>query len=870
MKQPALWLAGAFAAGILLGTQAGAPPATWVGAALLAILLGLAFVRRRRIGTAWFLAFVAWLSLGALAAALESAAVPAHHVSHLLTQPWFDSSEPLRWRGQLRSDPVRLPWGFRCEIDLDEVEIAGRSVPVAGGLRLSHFFREGEAQQVPSLRAGHRVEALARARPPRNFLNPGAFDARAHLARQDIHLTASLRSPELLRTMGDASSILSHRLARVRGHFLSRVDTLFSAAPDRAAVLRAMLLGDYNFLDREVSEAFQKTAVYHVLVISGLHVAALAAFVWWAARRMRLSLPFTVVLILLVVGSFVAVVEDRPPVERAALMAAIVLVAQLMFRRVALLNTVAVAALGVLLFRPSSLVDPSFQLSFLAATVIAGAAVPLVDATSGPYRRALQHLSDVTRDAAHAPRAAQFRLDLRSTALWISLRLPARLAPRAASLVTAPCGVTMRLWEAFVVSLTIQIAMAPMMAHYFHRVSLSGPLANIPAAMLSGLIVPFGFLALVLDAVWDWFGAVFAAVAGLLTQLLLGSVEALSTWRWAAYRVPGLPDWLLAAFYVSLALFMLLPAPRRRWKALCAAFLLALALLSSTHPFAPRLTPGTLEVTVLDVGQGDAIFIAFPDGRTLLFDGGGSYGAGRVGGVRTGLDIGEQVVSQYLWERGIKRLDAIALSHAHLDHLEGLNAVLDNFRVQELWVGRAVQSPAYRALVDHARLRGTRVVNRTRGESFQWGGVTALVLWPEEQASAEQVSNNDSLVLRLEHGTQALLLPGDIEKPVESELVARGDPLSAAMLKVPHHGSRTSTVDEFLAAIAPRFVVVSVGETNPFGHPHSLVLERLNTPVIRLFRTDLDGAVTFLSDGHTLRAWSYAQNHSLHQQKPNW
>jgi competence protein ComEC len=858
MRLPALWLTVAFSAGILLGLAAGVIPGVWIAAALAAVAAGFAFTRRDWLLPAWIAALMAWTALGALAATLEREAVPVNHVSRLVASGRLDISEPLRWRGRLRSDPVVLPWGFRSEIDLDEVESAGQSIKLSGGMRLTYFRREGEDVSAPALRAGDRVEALARARAPRNFLTPGSFDSRAQLARQNIHLTASLRSLELLGKLDDAWPTLAHRFARVRGHLLARLGVLFRAAPDQAAVLRAMLLGDYNFLDRDVSQSFQSTSVYHVLVISGLHVAALAAFIWWLARRLRVSLPLTVIAIFVVLGFFVAIVEDRPPIERAALMACVVLLARLLFRRVEILNTLAVAALLVLLIRPSSLVDASFQLSFLAALIIGGVALPLVDATSAPFRKALAHLRDVTRDVAHAPRAIQFRLDLRSAADWLSSRLPARLAPYSASLLAGPCAAAFRLWEIFLISLAVQLGLLPLMAHFFHRVSVSGPLANMPATVLSALIVPFGFIALGLDALWTGLAEIAAHFTGWLVQALLVIIQTISAWPRTAYRVPGPPAWVLAAFYILLVLVALAATSRHRRSAMVLSIpLAALLLISATYPFAPRLTFGTLEASVLDVGQGDSIFVAFPDGRTLLIDGGGTYGATRMGGMRIGLDIGESVVSPYLWQRGIRRLDAIALSHAHTDHLDGLNAILDNFRVQELWIGRAVDSQPFRDLIAHARARGVRVVHRARGESFSWGGVTSLVLWPENHSEAASASNNDSLVLHLEYGRHAFLLPGDIEKPIEADLVLRGDPLAADVLKVPHHGSRTSATEPLLRAVRPGFAVVSVGETNSFGHPHRETLDRLRDAHIRALRTDQDGTVTFSCDGNVVRVATF-------------
>lgn len=863
MKMPALLLALAFSLGILLSGAAPMTPSQWLALAIAALLAGFVFLFRRRNPHALVHGLLAWVFLGALVASCERAAMPENHVARLVSSDALDTSEPLRWRGILRNDPLRLPWGYRYEIDLDEVEAAGRPRPVAGGLRVSYYLNPQAPEQVPDVRAGNRVEALVRARAPRNFGNPDAFDARAHLARQGFHLTGSLRSTELLQKLGEPAPTIGHRAARLRGRLLAQVDRMFGDAPQDAAILRAMLLGDLSFVDSELAEMFQKTAVYHVLVISGLHVAALAAFIVWCGRRLRLRRWQITLVTLAVLAVFVAVVEDKPPIVRAALMAVVVLLAVQLFRSVALLNTIAIAALLILVLRPSALADPSFQLSFLAAGMIGALGLPWIDRTSAAYRRALMHLGDVTRDAAHSPRAAQFRLDLRALAGWFAARLPSRLAHRATSLVTGPTSLALRVWEVIVISSAIQLGMLPVMALYFHRVSLAGPLANIPGAVLSALMIPVGYLALILGGVWSALGEFVGAGARLLVGALVASTEWFSRWTWGSYRVPGPPLWLTVAFFVALAL-LAAAAHRergRKWQLIFAAATAVLALLIATYPFAPEVEAGRLEVTVLDVGQGDAIFVAFPDGRTLLVDGGGSYGASRTGGFRTGLDVGEQVVSPYLWSRGLKRLDAVALTHAHQDHLDGLHAVLENFEVGELWVGRDVALPGFEALLAEAQRRGARVVHRHRGESFEWGGATGLVLWPEDTTKTAEASNDDSLVLRLDYRRNSFLLPGDIQQGVEREMVLRDDPLDVDFLKVPHHGSRTSTTGEFAAACTASAAAISVGEFNPFGHPHRELLERLNAPGLRLLRTDRDGAVTAVSDGTTLRVRTYANRY---------
>lgn len=868
MKLPALWIASAFAAGIALASRWPGEWRLWLILGCAAILAAAIAVWRRRVGAAWIIALAAWIALGGFASSVERASVPSDHVTRLLAAGKLDLSEPLRWRGTLRDDPLSLPWGRRYVINLEQVEIGGAYRPIRGGLRANLYDGPQAAGIPPGLHAGDRVEVLMKAGPPRDFLDPGAFDLRGYLARQKIDLTGSIRNGELLQLVDRPPPNLPERVARLRGDLLARLDALFPGQRERAAVLRAMLLGDRSFVDSQVVTAFQTTAAYHVLVVAGLHVGALTIFVFWFCRRLRFPILVTSLITMAVLAGYVGLVQDRPPILRAALMAALYLCVRPLFRRVDLLNTVALAALILLIWKPSELSDSSFELSFLAAGVIAALALPWIERATTPYRAGLRHLGDVTRDGAHPPKIAQFRIEMRAVTTYLGSRLPKRIASRAHAFTLGPARAGLRLFEIALLSLVIQWGMMPLLTGDFHRVSLAGPISNIPAVFLTGLIVPLGFLTLAASFLWMRAALLLAKVLSACTGALLASVEWFSRIPRVSYRIPGPPVWLLIVFFAALIALALaartavarrasraakrqMPPPIAAAEWAAAAALAGLTVLVATYPIAPRLDRGKLGVTVLDVGQGDSIFAEFPDGRTMLIDGGGLAGSDWIGGYRSGTDVGEGVVSPYLWSLGLKRIDVVALTHADHDHIDGLYTILQNFQVGQLWIGWDDPRPALARLLDQARVRGVPVRHVDEGEHFDFGNARADVLWPPAGGAGDS-PNNNCLVLRLSQGQSHFLLTGDIEQQAEQEMIADREPLASEFLKVPHHGSKTSSSAPFLASVQPRVAVVSVGASNPFGHPAPAVVERYDEDGVRLLRTDRDGAVTALADGNAL------------------
>jgi competence protein ComEC len=696
----------------------------------------------------------------------------------------------------------------------------------------------------PDLHYGQPIEVEARVRRIRNFQNPGEFDYEAFSARSDIYWTAAATGvSSVLVKPGRCGSRFFAAIFALRTEALRRIERLYSDNPYATAMMEATLIGESSHMERMWTDHFRRTGTYHMLVIDGLHITILAAFLLFLLRLCFLPEISALLITASSAWMYALVCGWNAPAIRAAGGFTLYVAARYFYRRGRLLNLLAAVALVYLIYDPSQLFEAGFQLSFLAVATIGLLAVPVLEATSTLYARGIVGITQPSRVPRLPPRAAQFRLELRLLAETASYYLP---LPRAwwERVLAVTARAFFYAYELAVISAAIQIGLALPMAIYFHRISLTGISANILVVPLLALVVPLGFLAIL--TMWH--------LPALTAGWLLHAGERIAEWHTHLepnWRVLAPPLWLALLF--TLALVLLAWALRRSVRNSLAAFAAVLALFALIfwHPFPPAIQRGELELTAIDVGQGDSLLVCFPDSKLMLIDGGGVLSFGPHPTSR--LDIGEDVVSPYLWSRSIRKIDVVALTHAHDDHAGGLPAIIENFHPSELWTGATPSSPAWSAVRDKARAGRVKIVALSSGRSFDFGGAHIDVISPPpDYVPAASPMNNDSLGLRITYRQRSLLLTGDMEKPMERRALIDGEPLRADILKVGHHGSNTSSIDPFLDAVSPVFALISDGFENSFRHPHPKVLERLGAHRAGIFRTDLDGLVTVRTDGRRI------------------
>jgi competence protein ComEC len=857
------------------------PSLVLVAMGLVAVACGVAALRAQRM--IWLPLAVLWCLVGTWCALMEQQPAPAPALASLSDGLLRTVEGTVIDAGAVRVEteqnlnedehaaaapvPAQQPTQ-RIDLRVSSLETVSDTEDaqssVTGGVRLTVRWPQDAASHAAAqgFQCGDRVRAVARLLQPETYHDPGVWSREDYLLDQGVTSTAtvSIERVERLGQSGSAGTLLACRVSGLQHATAARLMALPAAmhripAPLRltqedAVMLAAMVAGDRTYLTHSLRAGFERTGSFHMLVVSGFHLAIVAGFIFWIARRLRLPrVPATFVTI---AASFAYALFTgfATPVQRSLWMVTLYLLGRLVYRERSAMNTIGFASLCLLVASPRSLFDSSLQMTLLAVVAIAGVAAPLLQATVHPYLNATRDLRLSAIDAKLSPRMAQFRELLRMAATSLQETGHGRIAWR---IFPWTVRFFLRIIELLVVSCIVELAMTLPMAIYFHRITIFALPVNLFILPLLTILMPAALVTLVLLVTWPSAAVIPAMIVAVILHLGVGLVHLFGSLAFGDFRIPTPLLWQSAAFCALLAAAILLAhlsvASGSRWQRRLAWAALLLAAIAAVAPRPIEHPRNALLVEAIDVGQGDSLLLITPDGKTVLVDGGGFGGGPRQAPQE--FDIGEEVVSPALWARGIRHLDAVALSHAHSDHMGGLPAVLRNFHPDELWVGNNPPGDAYGALLNEAAGLHIRVRTLRGGDAFSFGSTQVGVLAPlPNYQPGDTPANNDSLVLHVAYGTTSVLLEGDAEAPVEDGMLAEQG-IESTLLKVGHHGSITSSRPEFMARVAPQWAVISCGLRNRYGHPRQEILSELQSAHVRTFRTDIDGASCFLLDGKT-------------------
>jgi competence protein ComEC len=905
-QQPLIYLAAAFILGELAAARA--PMAkfqSWFSAALALFVLALILllVRRFQWRREALLTLILWANCfvcGGLLWSLKEAGVAAHRIKSLFAQKVIDADEPVEIWGVINAAPELAPDRIYLDVALEKMATFGQEQPASGVVRLVvPFAEEQDRADYDALRLayGTRMRALTNLRKTPGFRNPGAPDFDEMLEYRGYDANGLIKSALLIERLDDgARNRLLNVLYAMRANAIAVI--LRSFTQPTSGILAAALFGNQYFLSRDTAESFRIGGTFHLLVISGLHVAMIAFVVSWLTTKLFRSRWLRCALLTALLWAYALMIGAQPAITRATVMLTFVLIGQLIFRATPGANMLAAAALVLLAWQPRDLFNPAFQLSFLTVLLIVAVIVPLLErlkklgewqpSALTPYPPRVWkwvrwcaevlhwHEAEFQEEISQAP--IRYRLEKARLAKWLS-------ATRARR-----CWQQSLRWTVTTILATtvVQIGLLPMMIAHFHRVSFVSPLMNaLQGALMFGLMI-VGAAYLLLYAL---VGSVMMKVAWVVNGigwLTAHVADWLLVWRKANFRVPDYGANAAGIYAAYFVLVLVLIVALSLWNpfafhrrdaqrirrgfvsvtlSLCAMALIALIVALIWHPREHEFARGRLSLTFLDVGQGDAMLLAFPNGKLLLLDSGGriptdlALTEGEDVFVEDRISIGEAAVSPYLWQRGIKRLDFIAASHGHSDHTQGFEDIGKSFAIGAALTGVLPSNdPQFEAFRQAAVVANAPLQSLARGDSLDIDGVKIEVLAPFRDAlNAPQAANNQSLVLRLRFGQRVFLLTGDLEKEVEARLVAENEDLKTDVLKVAHHGSRSSSTAAFLQRAQPTYAVISVAHPSPFEHPHPEPLAGLQQSGARVLQTSQCGAITISTDGSDLQVQTFVK-----------
>lgn len=759
--------------------------------------------------------------------------------------PFFNRPDTL-FLAEVKSPPDLYPDNeTRLSLRLLQVFTEGKKQTLEGGVLLT--LRETQSTWFQ----GDRVLLRLTLKHFHNFNNPGGYDYERAQAEKGLYARAHLPDDRLLIRLAPESRFFCtvlfekalRRLDAFRQKSLTRLQThLDDRYPQRIktylernslpwlripqelgtdAFYAAMLLGYRHQMSPLWKEHLNRAGVSHLLAISGLHLGLVSVAVFWVMRSLiRFLIPgvlrrisdqyLALFVVLFAVASYALISGLALPTWRAGFMLFLCSVALWVYRAPDASSVLAAAALGILLIEPNSLWSASFQLSFAAIFGIFYVY---------PYFRKFE------------------------------LLIPSRF--------THPLFKILRPFEhAFWISLSVNIVVLPLTAYHFHGFSLAGLMANAVLVPVIGFtVLPPGLLSLALFPISEHLALPILLLGGWILHLCQYSILWFSRFSWSFVWVGIVPLTRLAGFYGGLIVLLHSWQWRRKALALLVLAILAWGFGALTNSVEAHAPAGTLQVNVVDVGQGSAALIRFPTGETMLVDGGGFFD--------DSFDVGHYVLAPFLWHSGIRELDYVVLSHDHPDHRNGLRFILASFKVGQFWENTIKEetSDNCTSLGSIATFRNIPVLPHSEvlGD-HAIGSCQVRVLHPSRfylEEKWDRVDLNDvSLVIQIDYKNTHVILPGDIERPVEHFLFGDISLPGKVLLIAPHHGSRSAGSDFLLDHIHPQSVVFSCGYENRFGFPSPEVLKRCAQRKIPIYRTDLQGAIQAVSDGNQWKIYT--------------
>lgn len=630
--------------------------------------------------------------------------------------------------------------------------------------------------------------------------NEGGFDYKQYLKSKNIYGIVAVDKKDIETINKNNVGVIDLLANKVRNSMKRKIEQ--NLPNETNELLSGMLIGEKSNLQKEIQEDFRDSSLSHVLAISGMHVSYVMIGITFVINKLKFSKKMSKIVTILILLFFIILTGKTASVTRACFMSSYIILASLLHKKAHVLGSISISLLIILIINPYFILDIGLQLSY-GGTIGIVLIYPILkkykkkkEDKTGRIKKVLYKIKD-------------------------------------------------KIIDTILITISANLVIFPIVLFHYNIMSFTFIISNLLISPIIGIIIILGFLSVFSSYIVSPISKVMFFFLQILLSVLAQIAHFCAGLPLSKVYFPTPKIYVIIIYYLFLIYIILVKnkiiTGKKIGKKVFIIFTIIVIILNLILNFIPK----TFTISFIDVGQGDSMLISTPKGKNIIVDGGGSRD-------ETTFNIGKQTLIPYLLNKGITKLDYIIISHFDSDHVGGILSVLEELKAEKVIICEQEENENYKRFKEIVKNKKIKVYVVKKGDNLKIEeNIWLNILWPKDERIKENAINNNSIVAKLNYKSFSILLTGDIEKIAENEILKEyenSNILNANILKVAHHGSKSSSIKEFLEKVKPQIALIGVGEKNTFGHPNAGVLNRLENLNTKIYRTDEKGEITIKID----------------------
>lgn len=625
--------------------------------------------------------------------------------------------------------------------------------------------------------------------------NEGGFNYKQYLKTKKIYGIVTVDKKDVKVVNKNNTNIIELLANKVRNSMKGKIEQNITDAT--SGLLSGMLIGDKSNLPKEIQEDFRNSSLSHILAISGMHVSYVMLGITFLISKMKFSKKISKIITIVILLFFIILTGKTASVERACFMSVYAILASLLHKRANVLASISISILIILIINPYSILDIGLQLSY-GGTLGIVLIYPI--------------LKKCKKSKKEKAKENKFQ------------KLIQKIKEKILDIIR--------------ITVSANLVIFPIILYQYNTMSFTFIISNLLISSIIGIIIIFGLISVFASYIFMPLAKVMFFLTQILLNILAQTAHLCAKLPFSKVYFPTPKIYVIIIYYLFLIYIILAKRNIILVKKISKKIFIIFIIIVIISNLIIKIIPKAFTISFIDVGQGDSMLISTPKGKRILVDGGGTRDT-------ENFDVGRQTLIPYLLNKGITKLDYIVISHFDSDHATGVAQILGKIDVSSIILTRQLEeNDIYRHILSIAKEKKIKLIYVKEGDVLKIGGIKISIIHPENKLMINNPMNNNSIVCKVEYNSFSMLLTGDIEMEAEELILRKNINLKADVLKVAHHGSKTSTTGEFLKAINPKVALIGVGKNNNFGHPSNEVIQRLKENGTRIYRTDENGEIS--------------------------